>query len=127
MLLRNGTSPHNGLARKLNCRGFGTCGTCAVRIDGPVPDPGPVEQWRLGFPPHQKDSGLRLACQVVVKDDLRVTKHEGFWGHRVDAPRRVGDRRRVQEHQRDGEAEHGDTTPSGEAGERRSKAAESPK
>jgi hypothetical protein len=31
-LLRGGLSPHNGGAEAINCRGLGTCGTCAVEI-----------------------------------------------------------------------------------------------
>lgn len=31
-LLRGGISPHNGQAQVINCRGLGTCGTCAVEI-----------------------------------------------------------------------------------------------
>eukprot|EP00968_Pinguiococcus_pyrenoidosus_P009340 scaffold731_cov261-Pinguiococcus_pyrenoidosus.AAC.86 len=35
-LLRRKLTPHNGQAKLINCRGLGTCGTCAVRIEGPV-------------------------------------------------------------------------------------------
>jgi hypothetical protein len=31
-LLRGGLSPHNGKAQLINCRGLGTCGTCAVEV-----------------------------------------------------------------------------------------------
>jgi len=31
-LLLNGLSPHNGRAQLINCRGLGTCGTCAVEV-----------------------------------------------------------------------------------------------
>lgn len=31
-LLQAGVSPHNGRATLINCRGLGTCGTCAVEI-----------------------------------------------------------------------------------------------
>jgi ferredoxin len=31
-LLQGGLSPHNGRAQLINCRGLGTCGTCAVEI-----------------------------------------------------------------------------------------------
>ena len=87
-LLRAGVSPHNGGSRALNCRGFGTCGTCAVRIEmlsgPPLEAPRGREKWRLSFPPHRDDSGLRLACQVRVKGDMRVSKFEGFWGQHVE-------------------------------------------
>lgn len=79
-LLTNSLSPYNGMAERLNCRGLGSCGTCAVEIE---PDPGQLstmEKWRLSFPPHKKSSHLRLACQVNVHNHLRVKKHKGFWG-----------------------------------------------
>ena len=31
-LLQNGLTPHNGRAELINCRGLGTCGTCAVEV-----------------------------------------------------------------------------------------------
>jgi ferredoxin len=46
-----------------------------------------MERWRLSFPPHRRDSDLRLACQLRVERDLVVHKHGGFWGHRVGEPR----------------------------------------
>ena len=84
VLLEAGESPHNGLANSANCRGLGTCGTCAVEIDGPVRSRTVREQWRLGFPPHDADSGLRLACQTRVEGDLEVRKYDGFWGQHVE-------------------------------------------
>ena len=83
VLLREGLSPYNGKARQVNCRGLGTCGTCAVEIEGKVSPMTRVETWRLGFPPHEEGSGLRLACQCQVLGDLRITKHPGFWGQHV--------------------------------------------
>ncbi|MEM9456910.1 MAG: 2Fe-2S iron-sulfur cluster-binding protein [Myxococcota bacterium] len=90
VLLRAGVTPHNGGARLANCRGLGTCGTCAVRVEAPagaVSPPTRVERWRLGFPPHRRDRGLRLACQLRVHGDLQVSKYAGFWGQQVDTPR----------------------------------------
>lgn len=78
-----GESPHNGKSRLLNCRGFGTCGTCAVRVEGLVSEPTARERARLAFPPHDPGSGLRLACQVRVQGDVQVTKYPGFWGQDV--------------------------------------------
>lgn len=82
VLLRARLPLYNGAARALHCRGFGTCGTCAVRIEGAVSDPTPAEKRRLALPPHDLASGLRLACQVSVQGDLNVTKFEGFFGQR---------------------------------------------
>jgi ferredoxin len=84
VLLAAGESPHNGASGVLNCRGHGTCGTCAVAVAGPTSDRTAAERRRLDFPPHDPDDGLRLACQTRVEGDLVVEKHGGFWGHRVD-------------------------------------------
>lgn len=91
VLLRAGVSPHNGQAQWLNCRGNGTCGTCAVQVEGPVSGMGPREKARLSFPPHTLAAGLRLACQARVLGDVTVTKHEGFWGQNVGQRRATGD------------------------------------
>jgi ferredoxin len=83
VLKRNGLPPYNGNARWFNCKGLGTCGTCAVQITGEVSPKTKVEKWRLNFPPHKEANGLRLACQCKVLGDLEVKKHEGFWGEKV--------------------------------------------
>jgi ferredoxin len=80
VLLRARLPLYSRVARAVHCRGFGTCGTCAVRIEGAVSEPTPAEKRRLALPPHDLASGLRLACQVSVLGDLSVTKHEGFFG-----------------------------------------------
>ena len=85
-LLDAGVLPHNGGAKQLNCRGSGTCGTCAVAVEGETSDRTRRERWRLDFPPHDADSGLRLACQTRVEGDLSVEKFPGFWGQYVDQP-----------------------------------------
>lgn len=74
---------YNGVSKRIHCRGLGTCGTCAIEITGEVTEPTKVEQWRLGFPPHKAGSKLRLACQCEVLGDLKITKHEGMWGHKT--------------------------------------------
>ncbi|MXR50316.1 2Fe-2S iron-sulfur cluster binding domain-containing protein [Halovenus sp. WSH3] len=79
-----GVSVYNGGATYLNCRGLGSCGTCAVEIDGEVTEPTAIERARLSIPPHDPESGLRLACQTTVEGDLTVRKHEGFWGHHTE-------------------------------------------
>ena len=73
---------YNSAAKALNCRGRGSCGTCAVEIEGDVSEPTPAEQKRLARRPHAPDSGLRLACQVSVRGDLVVTKRKGLFGQR---------------------------------------------
>lgn len=84
-LIQAGRPPHNA-SRFASCQGFGTCGTCAVHIEGDVEpkSPAAIEAWRLGFPPHKRESGLRLACQVKPCGDLKVTKHPGYWGQATE-------------------------------------------
>ena len=79
-----GFSPHNGRADVINCRGLGSCGTCAVAVTGEVSEPTRRERVRLSIPPHDPDSGLRLACQTRVHGDVRVAKYPGFWGQHTD-------------------------------------------
>ena len=79
-LMRRKASPYNGAATWLNCKGFGSCGTCAVKIQGEVSPITFMEKWRLAFPPHKRSNGLRLACQVKVLGDLKIEKGKGFWG-----------------------------------------------
>ena len=92
-LLKRDVSPHNGKSRLINCRGLGTCGTCAIEIvsksgNGLIPTKkNTKEKLRLSFPPHDptsQSSNLRLACQVQVCGDLTVTKRNGFWGQGND-------------------------------------------
>lgn len=71
-------------ARALHCRGRATCGTCAVRVEGAVSEPTAAELRRLSLPPHDKSSGLRLACQIRVLGDVEVWKQPGFFGNRED-------------------------------------------
>lgn len=86
VLLRHGISPYNGASSVLNCRGLGTCGTCALEIvKGEVNPETRIEQWRLNFPPHRMENGLRLACQCKVLSDLEIRKHPGFWGENVQS------------------------------------------
>lgn len=83
VLHQHDLSPHNGQSRWLNCKGFGTCGTCAVVVEGEVSSLTKVERWRLQFPPHQPHPNLRLACQCKVLGDVQLRKGEGFWGQRL--------------------------------------------
>jgi ferredoxin len=85
VLLRARLPLYNGAARALHCRGLGSCGTCAVRIEGDASEPTAMERVRLRVPPHDRERGLRLACQVSVRGDLRVTKYDGLFGQGVAA------------------------------------------
>jgi ferredoxin len=82
VLLRARLPLYHRVARAINCQGRGTCGTCAVKIEGEVSEPTDVERTRLSLPPHNAESGLRLACQCNVLGDLKVTKCEGLFGQR---------------------------------------------
>jgi ferredoxin len=76
-------TPHNGRADWFNCKGIGSCGTCAVKIKGEVSPLTTVEKWRLNFPPHNIENGLRLACQCFILSNLKIEKYDGFWGENV--------------------------------------------
>ena len=52
------------------CAGAGTCGLCRVRIADGAGDPLPTERARLDAA--EIRSGLRLACQVVVRNALAI-------------------------------------------------------
>ena len=80
VLLSQGVAVHNGGATVVNCRGLGTCGTCAVAIQGDVAEPSWREQARLSLPPHAIARQRRLCCQIQVHSDLDITKYDGFWG-----------------------------------------------
>lgn len=90
-LRRNVVSPHNGRANLVNCRGLGTCGTCAVEIvsgraNVEPPARNQIEKLRFNFPPHNfhNNTNLRLACQIQIFGDVEVIKRTGFWGQQKD-------------------------------------------
>ena len=80
VLLAHGIDLYNDQAKVINCHGLGTCGTCAVQIEGEVSDPNWKDKTRRSLPPHHPDRNLRLACQTQVLGDVKVTKYDGFWG-----------------------------------------------
>jgi len=80
VLLANRVDVYNGQARVINCRGIGTCGTCAVQVEGEVSEPNWKDQARRSLPPHDPNRNLRLSCQTEVLGDVKVTKYDGFWG-----------------------------------------------
>lgn len=88
VLLRARLPLYTRVARAIHCRGHGTCGTCAVRVEGAVSEPTPIELRRLRLPPHHPESGLRLACQCNVLGDVTVTKYEGLCGQHTEPPGR---------------------------------------
>ncbi len=80
VLLAHGIDLYNGQATVINCRGLGSCGTCAVQIEGAVSEPNWKDKTRRSLPPHKADRNLRLACQTQVLGDIQVAKYDGFWG-----------------------------------------------
>ena len=89
-LLRTGETPHNGNAKVVNCRGLGTCGTCAVEIspsDAVFPETwNGIEKARLNFPPHSAPGNekLRLGCRVHIRKECEIIKYDKFWGQGGD-------------------------------------------
>lgn len=83
-LLAAGFKLYNGPMSIANCRGLGTCGTCAVKVVGELSPPTGIEKLRLAAPPHSGslEKGLRLACQCKVRGDVKVEKPAGWWGQR---------------------------------------------
>ena len=85
-LIEANLSPHNGKSTWLNCKGLGTCGTCAIKIiHGTCTEPTPREKWRLNFPPFKNglSNGFRLACQTRLLTDGVAIKGTGFWGENI--------------------------------------------
>jgi ferredoxin len=80
VLLKHGIDLYNDRAALINCHGIGTCGTCAVMVEGAVSEPGWRETARRSLPPHSLTQNRRLACQTRVLGDVRLTKFDGFWG-----------------------------------------------
>lgn len=61
----------NGVAVPSGCAGAGTCGLCRVSGVSGTGDPPPTERARLS--PADVRAGTRLACQIVVRNDVAVT------------------------------------------------------
>lgn len=88
VLLENGVDLYSPRANYVNCMGIGTCGTCAVAIEGQVSTANWRDTARRSLPPHSlrepDQAALRLACQTKVLGDIKVTKFKGFWGHQSE-------------------------------------------
>ena len=92
VLLEAGVELYNGRSTLINCRGIGSCGTCAVAIEAvdgsELSDAVSEVNWRdltrRSLPPHDPSRPLRLACQTRVLGNIHVTKYDGFWGQGTD-------------------------------------------
>ncbi len=84
VLLKHNIDLYNGKSKLINCRGIGTCGTCAVQLEGEVSPANWQDQARRSLPPHSPTRPLRLACQTQVLGDVTVHKFDGFWGQGSD-------------------------------------------
>lgn len=80
VLLKSRVDLYNGSANVINCRGIGSCGTCAVLVEGEVSATNWRDKTRRSLPPHSPTRNLRLACQTKVLGNIKVTKFDGFWG-----------------------------------------------
>ncbi len=80
VLLKHDIPLYNSNAKIINCRGIGSCGTCAVAIQGEVSPANWKDKARRSLPPHSQERDLRLACQTKVLGDICITKYDGFWG-----------------------------------------------
>lgn len=80
VLLKNGIDLYNGGSKIINCHGIGSCGTCAVLVEGEVSQANWRDKTRRSLPPHSPTRNLRLACQTLILGDIKVTKFHGFWG-----------------------------------------------
>lgn len=80
VLLDHQVDLYNGNSTRINCRGIGSCGTCAVKIEGPISAANWRDRTRRSIPPHRPDNDVRLACQTKVLGNIQVTKFNGFWG-----------------------------------------------
>jgi signal transduction histidine kinase/ferredoxin len=67
-----------GIHVRTGCRGNGACGFCLVQVkEGSVNEP--TENERLTLSAVQFEQNLRLACQVMPREDLRIRfRYAGF-------------------------------------------------
>jgi ferredoxin len=70
--IRNKFSLYANIHKILNCRGRGLCTACTVQvIAGKVEPRNATETEKLA----KKPADFRMACQVIVNDDLVVKTH----------------------------------------------------
>ena len=62
----------NIFTKLFNCRGNGMCGTCVIKIEAEHIDPPNETEKKKLKNKLVSDPNLRLACQLVVKTDLKI-------------------------------------------------------
>lgn len=87
---KNGIDVYYGIHKKLNCMGFGQCGSCAVLIKKGMENcskKGIRERLRMLLMSIGREKEMRLACQTRVNGDIEVEMTpdmnwhgERFWG-----------------------------------------------
>jgi ferredoxin len=65
LLLKHDISLYNGGSKLINCRGIGSCGTCAVAIIGEVSAINWKEKARLSLPPHSGQHQAKLYADCL--------------------------------------------------------------
>lgn len=69
VLLKHGIALYNHKAKLINCRGIGSCGTCAVEIERQVCEPNWKDKARRSLPPHSPTKNRRfyyLYCNFSI-------------------------------------------------------------
>jgi ferredoxin len=86
-ILKAGLDAHPGVARYLNCRGNGLCGTCRVLVTKGMENLSPKTLMeKINFNAHPvtmlavigHEDEMRLACQVKVNGDCTVQTKPAF-------------------------------------------------
>ena len=78
-LLAQKISLYNEGSEILNCHGQAMCSTCLVKVEGAISKPTKLEN-QMGIPSYFAHKERRLACQVKVLGDVKVTRFDGYFG-----------------------------------------------
>jgi mRNA interferase HigB len=74
VLLEQGIDLYDGNAKFINCMSIGTCGTCAVQIEGEVSPVNWKDTARRSLPPHSIGKNLRKEASGSYPDVDEVVK-----------------------------------------------------